>query len=308
MSRRPGRRPAVEVGVGGEPQRRREQDRALDRVDVAVLAARRRCRTTSRPATGAGGRARRRRRPRRAGRGPRPRPRRRRPRSCPAALVVPRVLKRSTAMPASAGSRQAALRNRWLSIIPPWVGSGCRHTIVATGVAVERRGELADEPQPVRRRDRERLTARRQHAVRDDLGHGSPSVRSQPATGRDSVSRTAAALGHRAPAAARVPARGVPVPPVLLAAPPVGRPGHDVRRRRADLLVAARAAVGLRRAAPVIRRTTQSPSACSSTSWCAPAERPRLAVGRPAVATSHDRLRRRSRGSRARPCGRGSPR
>jgi hypothetical protein len=51
----------------------------------------------------------------------------------PRTLDVPRVLKRSTAMPASAGSRQAALRKTWLSIIPPWVGSGCRQTRVATG-------------------------------------------------------------------------------------------------------------------------------------------------------------------------------
>ena len=51
----------------------------------------------------------------------------------PAALEVPRVLKRSTASSASAGSRHAALRNRWESIIPPWVGSGWTHTIVAAG-------------------------------------------------------------------------------------------------------------------------------------------------------------------------------
>ena len=56
-----------------------------------------------------------------------------RPRSCPALLAVPRVLKRSTATPASAGSRNAALRKTWLSIIPPCVGSGCRQTRVATG-------------------------------------------------------------------------------------------------------------------------------------------------------------------------------
>ncbi len=51
----------------------------------------------------------------------------------PRTLLVPRVLNRSTARSASAGSRQAALRNTWLSIIPPWVGSGCRQTRVATG-------------------------------------------------------------------------------------------------------------------------------------------------------------------------------
>ena len=51
----------------------------------------------------------------------------------PRALVVPRVLKRSTARSASAGSRQAALRSTWLSIMPPWVGSGWTQMMVATG-------------------------------------------------------------------------------------------------------------------------------------------------------------------------------
>ena len=51
----------------------------------------------------------------------------------PCTLLVPRVLKRSTARSASAGSRAAALRNTWLSIMPPWVGSGWRQISVATG-------------------------------------------------------------------------------------------------------------------------------------------------------------------------------
>ena len=51
----------------------------------------------------------------------------------PRGLEVPRVLKRSTAMSASAGSRQDAFLSRWLSMKPPCVGSGCRHTSVATG-------------------------------------------------------------------------------------------------------------------------------------------------------------------------------
>ena len=105
---------------------------------------------------------------------PRPSPASNAPSLVPAALVVPRVLNRSTAMPASAGRRHAALRNRWLSIMPPCVGSGCRHTIVATGSRSSGERELADEAQPVGRRDGERLTTRRQHAVRDDLGHGAP--------------------------------------------------------------------------------------------------------------------------------------
>ncbi len=55
------------------------------------------------------------------------------PSDVPCMLAVPRVLNRSTATPASAGSRKAALRKTWLSIIPPCVGSGCRQTSVATG-------------------------------------------------------------------------------------------------------------------------------------------------------------------------------
>ncbi|GAA3433849.1 hypothetical protein [Kutzneria kofuensis] len=51
----------------------------------------------------------------------------------PASLAVPRVLKRSTAMSASAGSRNAALRYRCESIMPPCVGSGCRQISVALG-------------------------------------------------------------------------------------------------------------------------------------------------------------------------------
>ena len=36
-------------------------------------------------------------------------------------------------MPASAGSRQAALRMMWLSMEPPWVGSGWQKTMTALG-------------------------------------------------------------------------------------------------------------------------------------------------------------------------------
>ena len=45
----------------------------------------------------------------------------------------PRVLNRRTAMSASAGRRAAALRKTWLSIMPPWVGSGWTQTRVASG-------------------------------------------------------------------------------------------------------------------------------------------------------------------------------
>ena len=48
------RRPRVQVGVRRPVQRRREQDRALDRRVAAVHERRARCRTTSRPASGRG--------------------------------------------------------------------------------------------------------------------------------------------------------------------------------------------------------------------------------------------------------------
>ena len=133
----------------GVAQRRREQDRARDRRVAAVLAAPGRCRTTSRPARSRAARRTRRTRSRR----PRRTARRRRvveaPSLVPRTLVVPRVLKRSTARSASAGSRQAALRNTWLSIMPPWVGSGCRQTRVADRVPVGRQRQLTDQGQPV---------------------------------------------------------------------------------------------------------------------------------------------------------------
>jgi hypothetical protein len=53
-----------------------------------------------------------------------PRPSSNVPSLVPWTLQVPRVLNRSTAIPASAGRRKAALRKMWLSIMPPCVGSG----------------------------------------------------------------------------------------------------------------------------------------------------------------------------------------
>ena len=47
----------------------------------------------------------------------------------PASLVVPRVLNLTTVIPAIAGNRLAAFLRIWLSIIPPAVGSGCKHKI-----------------------------------------------------------------------------------------------------------------------------------------------------------------------------------
>ena len=116
-----------------EPQRRREQDRPGHAPGRSRSAAPGRCRTTSRPARSSGSSANSaysiaaatsNRSPHRVVEAPS---------LVPRTLDVPRVLNRSTARSASAGSRQAALRNTWLSIIPPWVGSGCRQTRVATG-------------------------------------------------------------------------------------------------------------------------------------------------------------------------------
>ncbi len=59
--------------------------------------------------------------------------------------------------------------------------------------------------------------------------------------------------GGLAAAGPRAPARRVPVPAVRDVEHPVGRPGHDVRDARRDLLLAARAAVALDRDAPVDR-------------------------------------------------------
>ena len=128
--------------------------------------------------------------------------------------------------------------------MPPCVGSGCRQTIVATGVAVERRRELADEAQAVGGRERERLAPRGQHAVRDDLGHRAPCGSASAAQWRGP--RPRCVTGPRRPRAfqhAVCQCRRS-----LLAGGAVGRPGDDVRRAGPDLLVAARAAVGLRRA------------------------------------------------------------
>ncbi len=96
----------------------------------------------------------------------------------PAALVVPRVLKRSTARSASAGRRQAILRSTWLSIMPPCVGSGCTVTIVPTGGGLDRQRELPHQRQAVRGAQVQGLPARGQHRVRDDgVGHGQRPVR-----------------------------------------------------------------------------------------------------------------------------------
>ncbi len=206
------------------------------------------------------------------GRGPRPRRRRTRPRWCPAALVVPRVLNRSTAIPASAGSRQAALRKTWLSIMPPCVGSGCRQTIVATGARSTGRASS-----PTRRRpsDVVRVSGSRRAGStlfatisgtrflsRSGSGSGVWVWVSVADPGRGwSRARAGRARSSRRCASGGGSPRPTDGPPATprragsRAGSPGRSPGSDRSSSTHD---------------PVMRRTTQSPSACSSTSWCAP--------------------------------------
>ncbi len=82
--------------------------------------------------------------------------------------VVPRVLNRSTARSASAGSRAAALRRMCESMNPPAVGSGCSVTRVATGSRSSGHGEFADERQPIERLEFDVLPQRgKQHRAAD---------------------------------------------------------------------------------------------------------------------------------------------
>ena len=164
--------------------------------------------------------------------------RRTRPRWCPAGSQVPRVLNRSTATPASAGSRKAALRKTWLSIIPPCVGSGCRQTRVATGVAVL---PAARARRPARRPSAVCSVIASRRAGRTEFARiaGMPPIVPDPAQRRVSPGR---------------PAGGVPVPALVEAG---GRRGE--RRWRA----------------PARRRCAGSPAGSpggspgSGTAWCA---------------------------------------
>src|SRR5260370_15422170 len=143
---------------------------------------------------------------------------------------VPRLLNRSTASWARAGRRKAAFLNRWLSIMPPWVGSGWRQISVATGSASAGR---ASSP-----------TSRSPSAVGRVTG-----VRLAGSTVAARISLMGLSFSSSAEAAAQpvLPARAVPVPALADAdVDPLGGPGHHVRPARRALLGAARAAVGLR--------------------------------------------------------------
>ena len=136
----------------------------------------------------------------------------------PCRLLVPRLLKRSTARSASAGGRQAALRNRWLSIMPPCVGSGWRQTRVAIRLCS---GGNATSPTSARPSEVCRVSASRR-AGRTVL----PRMRGL--RGHDAVEPIHAlwpawAVSPWSAAVPVVPAGCVPVPP-LLRTPPVSVP------------------------------------------------------------------------------------
>src|SRR5207244_8247151 len=146
----------------------------------------------------------------------------------PRRLAVPLVLNLTTATPASAGSRHAALRKTWLSIMPPCVGSGCRQTSVATG---SRSNGRASSP-----------TRRSPSAVCSSMSSrcaGRIELARIGFTGSTVAGGAAGPLDDRGAPVARPPAAGVPVPSVGQVAALVGRPGDQVLDARADLVVAA---------------------------------------------------------------------
>src|ERR1700735_3904056 len=147
----------------------------------------------------------------------------------PRSNLVPLVLNRRTARSASAGSRKDALRSTWLSIMPPAVGSGCRQISVATAgrLSGSASSPARSSPSAVRSVIGSRLAGSTVFAV-IWIMNASP-VGTRP---RARATRTA------------LPARIVPVP-ALCRAGGLGRPYHDMRDARHDLLVAARAPVKL---------------------------------------------------------------
>src|SRR5690606_36572867 len=168
------------------------------------------------------------------------------PSEVPRSELVPRVLDRSTARSARAGSRFAAFRSTWLSIMPPWVGSGWRQISVATG---GRLSGTASSPTSVSPSAVcSSMSVRRAGRTVDAL----ISIPVQPLALFTRLGTPPARAGHaarrsvppaqRAPVDPVAPAGGVPVPPLLGAARPV-RPAHHVRHAGPDLLLAAGAPV-----------------------------------------------------------------
>src|SRR6266568_474115 len=145
---------------------------------------------------------------------------------------VPRVLNLSTARSARAGSRKAALRNTWLSIMPPCVGSGCRQISVA---AAGRCAGRASSPTRLSPSEVRRVTGCR------SAGSTVPGLISLTCAASSVSPAAVAGCGPTRPA---LPARIVPVPP-LVRVMGIGRPYHHVRGPRHDLLVAAGAPIHL---------------------------------------------------------------
>ena len=152
------------------------------------------------------------------------------------------MLNRSTARSARAGSRFAALRRMWLSIMPPWVGSGCRQTSVATGSLRGRPGQLADQVEAVRGVQGDRLPPGRQDRTRPDLAH-----RFLPCLSDPGLRRPSPAPGP--PPYPLLPARPVPVPPPGRARE-LGGPGDQVRCSGRDFLITSWATIALGRRWP----------------------------------------------------------
>lgn len=143
-----------------------------------------------------------------------------RPTACPWRLTAPRVLSRSTATPARAGSRAAILRSRWESMLPPWVVSGCRAiTVARTGPNGRAISAMSGTPSAAVSRMGSRLAGRTLVAV-----IGSP--RSDVAT------LTVAAAGSASTRDANGVAR--PARPSLLLArrPDAGWPGGSAGHSR----------------------------------------------------------------------------
>src|ERR1700734_2595928 len=118
----------------------------------------------------------------------------------------------------------------WLSIMPPWVGSGCRQTSVAAGSRSSGRASSPTRFSP--------------SSVVKVIGvrRAGSTVAALISCAMDpSLEGCLAAAALHAP----LPAHGMPVPPIRDAR--VRRPDHDVRDAGMELLVAAGAAVRLAR-------------------------------------------------------------
>src|ERR1017187_1138516 len=129
--------------------------------------------------------------------------------------------------------------------MPPWVGSGCRQTSVATGAwsRGSDRSPGSATPSPVRRVTRSRRAGRIVLALISLMRV--PSAPLSPAA-LSPAAPLPAALSPGGPVVTLLPAGPVPVP--ALAQPGGQRgPGHQVRRAGRDFLIASGATIALHR-------------------------------------------------------------